>query len=196
MGQRFILLKLDANCILYALLALYCPSVVHLQEMLSSVPLSSCMLPMACQREANSLNSPSPVNGEHNRIQVLLVSALATVMFFLFAFLNSEGAIFLGAWPWIQLEFQNAAIFPLPTVTVVEALKRSSSNLSHGSLMAVHALSLHFHRSHNHLSLSPLAKRSRSRIPRPPFYIWLLLHYVSGNIIFSQNLEKKSKNRN
>jgi hypothetical protein len=125
---------------------------------------------MACQRETNSLNSPSPVYGEHNRIQLLLVSALATVMFFLFAFLNSVGAIFLGAWPWIQLEFQNSAIFPLPTVTVVEALKRSSSVLSQGSFKAVHALSLLFHHSHNRLSLSHLAKRSRSRIPRPPLF--------------------------
>jgi hypothetical protein len=55
------------------------------------------MLSMACQREANSLIFSSHMYGEHNRIQLLLLSALATVIFFLFAFLKSDGAMFFGA---------------------------------------------------------------------------------------------------
>jgi hypothetical protein len=88
-------------------------------------------------------------------------------MFFLLAFLYRFGAIVLGACPSIQLDPEKSAIFPLPIVTIVDALKRSTSALSHGNCMPSHAFSLTFHCSHNHLSLSALAKRSRSSIPRP-----------------------------
>lgn len=125
---------------------------------------------MACQRETNSVTSSPWSMGEHNRIQLLFLRALYTVMFFLVAFLYKLGAMFLGAWPSIQLDLQKSASFPSPMVTVVEAWKRSTSVLSQGSWRPVHALSLHLHLNQSHRSLRALAKRSKSRIPRPPLF--------------------------
>jgi hypothetical protein len=137
--------------------------------MVPSSSLRPCTLLIACQSITNSLTSYSREKGAQNCIQKLFLRALKTEIFFLLAFLYSLGAIFFGACPSIQLDPQKSAIFPLPIVTTVDALKRPISALSHGSCMPTHALSLTFHLNHSHLSLSALAKRSRSRTPRPPY---------------------------
>jgi hypothetical protein len=99
MEQIFIVQKIVENWMLYALLALYCPSAVHLQEMVSSKLLSSCMLLIACQRVTKSFISSSRMHGRYNWIQLLVLRAWKTEMFFFLAFLNRFGAIILGVWP-------------------------------------------------------------------------------------------------
>jgi hypothetical protein len=45
-------------------------------------------------------------------------------------FFKQNGSMYLGACPLTQLECQKLVLSPLPTVTIVEAVKRSLSVLS------------------------------------------------------------------
>jgi hypothetical protein len=104
-------------------------------------------------------------------IHLLFANALITVMFFRFAFLKSVGAKYFGACPLSQFECQKLALYPLPTVTSVEALKRSLSILSQGISSPVHGLSWCCHLNYNQCNHSARAKRSRSRMPNPPSFL-------------------------
>jgi hypothetical protein len=75
--------------------------------------------------------------------------------------------IYLGALPFSQLECQKVALSPLPTVTIVEASKRSLSVLSQGISISAHGRCACCHRDHSQRSLNARAKRSKSRRPSP-----------------------------
>jgi hypothetical protein len=62
-------------------------------------------------------------------------------MFFLLDFWNKVSAMYLGACPITQWECQKLALSTLPTVTNVEAWKRSLSTLSLGMSSAAQGLS-------------------------------------------------------
>ena len=81
--------------------------------------------------------------------------------------IHHEGYIF-GAVPLIQLECQKLVLSPLPTVTIVEALKRSLSVASQGLSRLAQGLSSFFHLYQYQRSRKALASRSRSRTPSPP----------------------------
>jgi len=98
----------------------------------SSAPSSRGNNLISCQRVTNSCISSLVWRGQTCETQLLFCSALRTVTFFLLTFKKRLGAIFFGAVPLIQLECQKLVLSPLPTVTIVEALKRSLSMLSQG----------------------------------------------------------------
>lgn len=159
---------------------------------MSSKSFSSCMLLMACHRETNFLTSSPRTKGriEPDPIVVSKSFDLNTEMSFLFAFLYDLGAMFLGASPSIQPDRQKSTVFPLPmyshyqcTRTILDGWKGPTYGLSHGNWRPAHALSLIFH-------LKALAKRSRSRMPRPPYS----LANKSRNSLYSKNyLDGESK---
>jgi hypothetical protein len=101
-------------------------------------------------------------------IQVLLCNALSTMMFFRFDFWYRLGAMFNGDVPFIQLECQNCAMLPFPTVTIVDALNNALSALSVGMSNPDHGLPSSFHLYQYQQSLRALSNRSKSRIPSPP----------------------------
>jgi len=120
------------NWMRYALLVVYSPSEVHLQIISSSISgLRSSKL-ICSHRLAYSLNSVPECKGSTWLIQKLLCKACCTVNFFLLDFVKRLGAKFFGAAPLTQLECQKLALFPLPTVTIVDALNKSRSPLSQG----------------------------------------------------------------
>jgi hypothetical protein len=97
--------------------------------------------------------------------EIHLFSCIATwtVIFFLLAFLNNDGAKFLSVLPYIHDDVQNSDVLPSPSVTSIDAAKRSISRGSHGSSNLSHALSL----------LRQWRRRawqnlSNSRVPSPP----------------------------
>ena len=121
-----------SNWMRYALLVVYSPSEVYLQIISSSISgLRSSKL-ISSHRLAYSLNSVPVCQGNTWLIQKLLCEACCTVNFFLLDFLKRLGPNFFFAAPLIQLECQKLALFPLSTVTTVDALDKSRSLLSQG----------------------------------------------------------------
>jgi hypothetical protein len=74
----------------------------------------------------------------------------------------------LGVCPLIQLECQKVVLSPLPTVITVDAWNSSLSVLSQGTTRPVHGRSTNFYRNHSQRNLKARAKRSKSKMPRPP----------------------------
>ena len=134
----------------------------------SSAPSSRGNNLISCQRVTNSCISSLVRRGQTCETQLLFCSALRTVTFFLLTFKKRLGAIFFGAVPLIQLECQKLVLSPLPTVTIVEALKRSLSVASQGLSRLAQGLSSFFHLYQYQRSRKTLASRSRSRTPSPP----------------------------
>lgn len=81
-----ILLKVPSNWMLYALLAVYSPSDVHLHVMVSSLLLSSWMDCISSHSKTYSLISSCVNIGLICEIHLFPLSAWDTVIFFLFAF--------------------------------------------------------------------------------------------------------------
>ena len=106
-----------------------------------------------------------------------------TVSFFLVVNLKRLGAISLGVQPCNQPSFQKFIFKPFPSMIVVQAANRRRSVLSHGVSVPTHAFCGAVRSCHSHRSRSALAKRSRSRIPRPPLtfgrqdLVQLTLHF-------------------
>src|SRR5690242_5392365 len=80
------------------------------------------------QRETNSsICTVEVILPRNDLIQFPSLISMATDLFFLETSSKRCGARFLGTMPSSQLSCQNLAVLPSPTVTMVEALKRSLS---------------------------------------------------------------------
>jgi hypothetical protein len=117
------------------------------------------------QRETYSCNSSGDWIGKMCAIHLLFYNAFCTELFFLFAFLNSRGTVFLSVFPCAQEDVQNVAVLPSPKVTIVESMKRSLSRLSQGSS------NFWRHWNQSHRRRSAREKHSRSSIPSPPLIL-------------------------
>lgn len=115
-----------------------------------------------------SLVSTSPLMGEMCEIHLLSWSAFWTEILFLLAFLKRAGAKFFSVFPCTHDEVQKLAKRPFPSVTTVDAVKRSLSLISQGSSRLVQALSGWRHWNHSQRRRRARPKRSRSKIPSPP----------------------------
>jgi hypothetical protein len=78
-----------------------------------------------------------------------------------------------GALPCNQLASQNSAMFPLPIVTIVDALKSWRSTSFTGNLPPTQGRSGSFHSNHSHRNLSGRLNLSRSHAPKPPSFFGL-----------------------
>lgn len=128
------------NCIWYTLCMVYCPFGVHFLLISSSEFYTRFTVLTPSQRVMNSWSSSINWIGDTCEIHLFCIMALLTVIFFLFVFLNRDGAMYFGACPSIQFECQKLALSPLPTVTFVKALKRSLPILSQGTSNPVQGL--------------------------------------------------------
>jgi hypothetical protein len=116
----------------------------------------------------NSWSSSIDWIGHICEIHLFCPRAFITEAFFPFCFPKQGRGNVFGRLQLIQPECQKLALSPLPTATIVEALKRSLSVLSQEMSNPVQGCSVCCHLVHNHRSLSARAKRSRSSIPKPP----------------------------
>jgi hypothetical protein len=107
----------------------YCPFGVHFLLISSSEFSTWFTVLTPSQRVMNSWSSSINWIGDTCEIHLFCIMALLTVIFFLFVFLNRDGAMYFGACPFIQFECQKLALSPLPPVTFVKALKRSLQGL-------------------------------------------------------------------
>jgi hypothetical protein len=103
-----------------------------------------------------------------SRIQVLLLRASWTDLFFFREAWKRVGAMSFGRRPWIQPESQKLVFLPSPSTTVVQAANKSLSSSSHGVSVPAQGLSGETHWCQSHLSLSALANFSKLGKPGPP----------------------------
>jgi hypothetical protein len=123
----------------------------------SSIVSSLSIELITSQSSRYSWTSTMELRGKMCAIQVLLVSALETEIFFRLAFLNKIGAIVFGVVPSIHEECQNCALFPFPTLTIVDALNKALSVLSVGMSTPHHGRPSSFHLNQYQQTLRALA---------------------------------------
>ena len=87
------------------------------------------------------------------------------------ASLYKFGARSLGAWPRTQEEFQNWALAPSPTVTMVLHLNNCWSISEQGTTEPTQGLSGSTHVYQSHRNLRALLNFSKSRTPKPPLIL-------------------------
>jgi len=166
------------------------PSVVHFQEMESSVSGCRCTCWSLIQSETNSsICTVVVIFPLRDLIQVLLVSSCATELFFLLTRSKRCGARLHGASPSSQLWCQNLALVPLPIDTEVEAWNNKRSMSLHGTWSPTQGFEPSVHSCHSQRSLSARLNLSRSGTPRPPKFFGLLtLDVVTNHITFFLSL--------
>lgn len=144
-------------------------TILRRHRMLSSLSSSDVIFLTTSQRLTNALISWAVCMGILCWIQWLSLIALWSVSFFHFAFRNRIGIMFCAVLPSTHDDVQNVVVCPFPISTTVDAANNAWSFESQCRSNPFHARSFYFHYSQSHLRRRALAKRSKSRIPSPPF---------------------------
>jgi hypothetical protein len=151
-------------------LTVYSTLVVNLQIILSSWSESD-VFRIICHNCTNSLMSSEFCIRCIPVIHVLLLHPWATVKIFRETNRKILGAISLGLCPDNHRTYQKLVCSPFPTVMLVHARNKASSNSILVMFRFARGLFMSLHWYHFHLSLKAVLKRDRSRIPSPPSFL-------------------------